>query len=183
MPTLTIYPQHNFPTLYKSQALAFMRCEWSSIFQGDNLYMSETYPPELHPVHFVITEGETLLSYATLLRHGLTHASHDFDIYGFGNMFTFPPFRKQGYGSQILRSATEFIQRGEADAAILYCDASLEAYYAAEGWITTHSETRLGQPEKYTVYDPIRMMLFVSAKGLASQAEFERFPVYIDWPW
>src|ERR1051325_2434271 len=103
MPTLTIYPQHDFPTLYKSQALAFMRCEWSSIFQGDNLYMSETYPPEPGTTHFVIAEGEILLSYAALLRCNLSHASHDYDVFGFGNMFTFPPFRKQGHGSRILQ--------------------------------------------------------------------------------
>lgn len=183
MPTLTIYRQQDFPPLYKTQALAFMRCEWPSIFQGDNLYMSETYPPDLHPIHFAIAEGETLLSYATLLRRKLLHAGQTFDIYGFGNMLTFPPFRRQGFGRRILHSATEYIRQGQADVAILYCDASLEAYYAVEGWVAMRSETRLGHPEAYTVYDPIRMMLFVSAKGLANQAEFGDSPLYVDWPW
>src|SRR5215213_665084 len=67
MPELTIYQQTNFPAIYKWQAIAFMRMEWSSIFYDDNLYMSETYPPELQPVHFVMAEGDTLLSYASLL--------------------------------------------------------------------------------------------------------------------
>jgi GNAT superfamily N-acetyltransferase len=183
MPTLTIHPQNTFPALYKVQALAFMRCEWSSIFQGDNLYMSQTYPPELNPVHFVMAEGDTLLSYATLLRRSITLDGTDFDLHGFGNMFTFAPFRKKGYGSQILRSATDYIRRNGADVAGLYCDPSLEAYYAKEGWTTTHGETRLGGPEKYHVYEPIRMMLFVSEKGQASQADFNRLPVYLDWPW
>lgn len=59
MPTLAIYSQHNFPLVYEMQALAFMCCEWPSIFYGENLYMAETYPPELDLVRFVIAEGET----------------------------------------------------------------------------------------------------------------------------
>ena len=47
MPELTIYQQTHFPAIYKWQAITLMRMEWSSIFYDDNLYMSETYPPEL----------------------------------------------------------------------------------------------------------------------------------------
>jgi GNAT superfamily N-acetyltransferase len=183
MPILTVYPQNTFPVLYKVQALAFMRCEWSSIFQGDNLYMPETYPPELDPVHFVMAQGDTLLSYATLLRRSVTLDGKEFDLFGFGNMFTFAPFRKKGYGKQILRSATEYIREGDADIAGLYCDPSLEPFYASEGWIVTRGETRLGSPKKYSVYEPIRMMQFVSEKGQASRADFDHLPIYLDWPW
>jgi GNAT superfamily N-acetyltransferase len=183
MPTLTTYSQNDFPSLYKVQAIAFMRCEWSSIFQGDNLYMPETYPPNLDPVHFVIAEGDTLLSYAALIRRSPIHEKDEYKVYGFGNMFTFAPFRRKGHGSQILRRATEYIRESDADVAILYCDPSLEGYYAAQGWAATRSETRMGHPDKYEVYEPTRMTLFISPKGLSNQAEFEHSPVYVDWPW
>lgn len=61
MPELTVYQQSDFPALYKWQAIAFMRMEWASIFYDDNLYMTETYPPELQPVHFVIAKDDSLL--------------------------------------------------------------------------------------------------------------------------
>ena len=93
MSQLSIYQQLEFPTAYKWQAIAFMRTEWSSIFYDDNLYMSETYPPELEPVHFVLAEDDSLLSYASLLKLNLTHAEFDYQIYGFGNLLTFPPAR------------------------------------------------------------------------------------------
>ena len=82
MPELTIYQQPDFPSIYKWQAIAFMRMEWTSIFYDDNLYMSETYPPELQPVHFVMAEDDSLLSYASLLKLNLTHAGTDYRIYG-----------------------------------------------------------------------------------------------------
>src|SRR5688572_25312472 len=91
MPSLTRYQQSDFPVIYKWQAIAFMRCEWSSIFEEENLYMPETYAPELEPVHFAVAEGDSLLSYGALLRLNLIHAGHDYAVYGFGNMLTFPP--------------------------------------------------------------------------------------------
>src|SRR5687768_6126964 len=122
MPKLTVYTQPDFPAIYKWQAIAFMRMEWPSIFEGDNLYMPETYPPELEPVHFVVAEGDTLISYGALLRLDITHAGSEYRVYGFGNMLTFPPFRRRGYGGQILQAATHWIQESDVDVAILFCD-------------------------------------------------------------
>jgi len=183
MPELTVYPQPDFPAIYKWQAIAFMRMEWASIFQGDNLYMSETYPPELQPVHFVVAEGDTLLSYATLMKLNITHAGTDYQVYGFGNLLTFPPFRRRGYGGQILQRATQLIQQSNVDLAILFCDTQLEPFYAAQAWASTPSPTRLGRPDQYEDYEPLRMMLFVSEKGRRSRADFEAQSLYIDEPW
>ena len=183
MPELNVYQQPDFPALYKWQAIAFMRMEWASIFYDDNLYMSETYPPELEPVHFVMAENDSLLSYASLLKLNLPHAGMDYSIYGFGNLLTFPPYRRRGYGSQILQAATEYIRQSDVDAAILFCDHLLEGFYEARGWICTHSPTRLGSADRYTEYVPSRMMLFVSQKGIHGKADFETQPIYIDWPW
>jgi GNAT superfamily N-acetyltransferase len=183
MPELIIYPQPAFPSVYKWQAIAFMRMEWTSIFYDDNLYMSETYPPEFQPVHFVLAEDDSLLSYATLLKLNIPHAGTEYKIYGFGNLLTFPPYRKRGYGGQILQAATDYILQSDVDAAILFCDQLLEPFYAEKGWFLTPSPTRLGSPEKYEDYGPSRMMLFVSEKGRRGRTDFEAQPVYIDSPW
>lgn len=160
-----------------------MRTEWSNIFHHDNLYMSETYPPDDQPIHFVLAEGDTLISYAAILEVILDHCGRTYQIYGFGNMFTFPPFRKQGYGSQVLQSATQYIKTSPVDAAILFCDPKLEPFYATQGWKATRSPTRLGGPEEYEVYNPTRMMLFISEKGQSGKSDFESQPICIDWPW
>lgn len=183
MPQLTTYQQSEFPAIYKWQALAFMRMEWSSIFYDDNLYMSETYPPEFQPVHFVMAEGDTLLSYASLLKISLLHVGTEYQIYGFGNLLTFPPFRRRGYGGEILQAATDFVRQSDVDAAILFCDRLLESFYAEKGWSVTSSPTRLGNPDRFEEYTPSRMMLFVSEKGRRGKADFESQPIYIDWPW
>jgi len=183
MPSLMIYEQQNFPSVYNWQAIAFMRCEWPSVFQGDILYLSAPYPPEFDPVHFVMAEGDSLLSYATVMKLNIPHAGQEYAIYAFGNMFTFTPYRNQGSGRNILQAATEFIQKSTVDVAILFCDKSLETYYALGGWLATHSPTYLGYSGKPVAYEPLRMMLFVSEKGKAAQQDFENSPLYIDYPW
>ena len=183
MPTLTVYEQKDFPSVYNWQAIAFMRCEWPSIFQGDILYLSTPYPPEWEPVHFVLAEGDSLLSYATLMKRSISHAGREYSIHGFGNMFTFPPYRKQGYGQKVLHTASEFIQQSSVDLGILFCDKSLESYYAREGWSATKSPTYLGYPEEHSLYEPSRMMLFVSDKGKAARTDFDNSALHLDYPW
>jgi hypothetical protein len=117
------------------------------------------------------------------MKRNLSHADHEFSIYGFGNMLTFAPYRKQGYGQRILHAATQYIQQSDVDVAILFCDKSLESYYAAEGWLPTPSPTYLGYPNEQTRYEPLRMMVFVSEEGKAAQSEFETLPIWIDYPW
>jgi len=183
MPTLTIYEQKDFPSIYNWQAIAFMRCEWPSIFQGDILYLSAPYPPDFNPVHFVVAEGDSLLSYATIMKLNIPHAGQDYSIYGFGNMLTFPPYRKHGYGRMALQAATDFIQKSTIDAAILFCDKSLEPYYASSGWATSPSHTYVGYSGTPELYEPSRMMLFVSEKGKAARSDFETSPLHIMYPW
>jgi len=130
-----------------------------------------------------MVEGDSLLSYATLMKLNIPHAGQDYTVYAFGNMFTFAPYRKQGYGRSVLQSATEFIRKSSVDVAILFCDKNLEKYYALEGWSATPSSTYLGYSGKPELYDPSRMLLFVSEKGKAAQAEFETSPLHITYPW
>ena len=110
MPDLAIYQQSDLPAALKWQAIAFIKTERPFIFTGDFVFLTEPYPPELDPVHFVAAEGDSLISYASLLRLSLDHAGTVYEVYGFGNMFTFPPYRRQGYGRRVLELATDFIR-------------------------------------------------------------------------
>ncbi len=184
MSTSAIYSQTDFPEVFKWQALAFMRVEWPFAFSGDERFMTETYPIEFQPVHFAVIEGKTLISYAATICLTLEHANRSYKVCGFGNMFTFPPYRGEGHGHQILKLATNAIKQSDVDVAILFCDPSRASFYALEGWISTLSPTYIADGEdNYEVYDEQRMMLFISDKGKQGQSDFEQQPVYVDWAW
>ena len=159
MPDYRTYSQNEFPSVFKWQALAFMRTEWPYIFEGDDKFLTETYEPELNPIHFVMAQGDMLISYAAIVRTTLTHAGHTYQVYGFGNMLTFPPHRREGHGQK------------------------LEPFYAAAGWAITGAPTRFGHPSNYEDGEEKRMMIFVSEKEQQNRADFENLPVYVDWTW
>ncbi len=183
MATLAVYQQNVLPAFVKWQALAFMRVEWSFIFSGSNKFLNETYPPELYPVHVAATEGDTLLSYAAMIRLNLEHAGTTYQAYGFGNMFTFPPYRREGHGRAVLNLATQYILRSDVDVAILFCDPPLEPFYAVYGWTTTQSPTYVGTPDQHEEHHVSRMMLFVSDKGKQNRAAYDVHPLYVEDSW
>jgi RimJ/RimL family protein N-acetyltransferase len=109
MTSVQTYLHHQFPEIYKWQVLSFMKVEWPFIFFGDDQFSEDTYPPELDPVHFVIAKGNAVISHAELIKIDLRHAGIDYLAYGFGNVFTFPPYRGQGYGQEVVAAGTTYI--------------------------------------------------------------------------
>ncbi|MCP4538771.1 MAG: GNAT family N-acetyltransferase [Chloroflexi bacterium] len=184
MPNPTIYQQSDFPATLKWQAIAFIKTEWPFVFTGDDMFLTEPCSPDMDPVHFVVTEGDSLISYASIFRLSLNHSGTSYEVYGFGNMFTFPPYRKQGYGRQVLELATDFIKRNDVDVAILFSEPQVEMIYAACGWEPAPAPTRIGIPNDYEVLEGVKkMILYVSEKGQQGKLDFENQPLYVEWPW
>jgi GNAT superfamily N-acetyltransferase len=136
MPDFAIYPQSELPAPLKWQALAFIKPEWPFVFAGEDQFLTEPCLSDRDPVHFVAAKGDSLIGYASIFRLYLDHADTRYEIYAFGNMFTFPPYRKQGYGKRVLEMATNFIQKSDVDAGILFCESFVVPFYQACSWQT-----------------------------------------------
>lgn len=184
MPDLAIYQQSDLPAALKWQAIAFIKTEWPFVFTGDDAFLTEPCPPDLDPVHFVVSKGDSLISYASIFRLNLDHSGTSYKVYGFGNLFTFPPYRHQGYGRRVLELAMGFIKHSDVDAVILFCEPQVETFYAAYGWETARASTRIGTPSDYEVHEGVtKMALYVSEKGQQGKLDFENRPLYVEWPW
>ena len=186
MPTTAIYSQAEFPAILKWQALSFMRVEWSYIFteEQDGKYSSETYPVEFEPVHFVVTEGDNLISYAATVLETIEHGDRSYKVCGLGNVFTFPPYRREGNGHRVLELATNEIKKSDVDVAILFCEPKNISFYAKASWISTATPTYIADDrDGYEIHDEQRMMLFISDKGKQGRSDFKQQPVYLNWAW
>ena len=184
MTKVQTFLHHQFPEVFKWQVLSFMKMEWSFIFTGAYQFSQDTYPPELDPVHFVIAEGDTLISHAEIIKMDLHHAGIDYLVNGFGNVFTFPPYRGNGFGQEVVKAGTDYIAESRIDLAILFCDPRLMAFYEKAGWEGLPADsTRIGTQKESEENDGLRMMLFLSDKGKAGYASFIEKPMYIDAPW
>ncbi len=184
MPDVDLYPQSDLPDPLKWQALAFIKTEWPFVFSGEDQFLTETCPPDHDPVHFVVAEGDSLIGYASIFRLSIEHAGTIYNIYAFGNMFIFPPYRKQGYGKQILKLATDYIKNSDVDAGILFCESNVEAFYTAHGWETARATARKGTPENFEEHEHIlTMILYVSEKSRQGKVDFDSQPLYVKWLW
>ena len=182
MLAVQIYQAGDVPDSLLCQALSFMRIEWTFAFSGTDRLKKESWPLEFHPVHFLISEQDILISYAELWHFPLTHAQDTFQVCGFGDVFTYPAFRHEGHGQHVVAAAAQHIDASEADVAILFCEPSLAAFYGRSGWeAMPEAVTRVGTLETYTAHDALRMMRFISEKGKRARSVFAQQPLYLSW--
>jgi len=180
MAELLTFTSAEFPESLKWQAISFLRVQWPDGFTGENRLRDWVTREEAHPIHIVLVEGDMLISHTNVVWKYLDHDGETYIAYGLTGVFTFPSFRGQGYGSQVIAAGTTHIRRSDADIAMLYCDASLRNLYAKQGWASMDASiSYIGTKEEpELVEDEILMMLFLSSKGHQGKAAFETRPIH-----
>jgi GNAT superfamily N-acetyltransferase len=175
-----IYTSAGFPADLKCQTLSFLRVEWPEGFMEHNRLRNWVTKEADHPVHLVLVEADLLVSHTNVVWKYLEHEGILYKTYGLTGVFTYPSFRGQGYGSQIIAAATAYIQAQDADIAMLHCDHSLRDFYARHGWeAMDQAATYIGPRDKpMLVEDEILMMQFISPKGQHGRMSFECQPLY-----
>jgi len=174
------YTSVDYPADLKCQTLSFLRMEWPEGFRGDDRLRDWVTKESDHPVHRVLVEAGVLISHLNVVWKYLDHAGVTYKTYGLTSVFTYPAFRRQGYGSRLVASGTDAIRASDADIALFHCDFRLRDFYAQQGWEALHQAvTYLGPPEAPSlVKDEILMMQFLSPQGQQGRTAFERQPIY-----
>jgi len=113
--------------------LSFLRCEWPFLFTGANRLRARPFG-DLCATYVLRADGEVLFSYAEVLAVVGRRAGEPVNVLGLSNVFTFPPYRREGHASEIMRTVRELINASDAELAILFCEERLEVFYAARGW-------------------------------------------------
>jgi predicted acetyltransferase len=153
------------------------------IFWVDDADFDIDYNLEQEPsLRVVMANGKSLVSYATVVWRDIELAGRRYQCAGLGDVMTFPAFRKQGYGGQVVKTATDLIRAdGAVDVGLLWTAPHNTHFYERYGWepmpdlVTLEGD--LNAPD--VLDDEPAMMLFTSDKGRAGRADFERGQVYI----
>jgi predicted N-acetyltransferase YhbS len=176
---LRFYPAEELPSDLKWQILSFLRVTWPGGFVGENRLRDWISPPEDRPRHFVLVENGLLVSHAEVVWKYLDHAGETYKAYGLSGVFTYPSFRGQGYGRQVVDAGTKTIRASDADVGMFHCAPGLGPFYAASGWIPLPGATTwVGRKSAPVVSDELLMMLFLSEKGRRGRPAFEREALY-----
>jgi GNAT superfamily N-acetyltransferase len=170
----------DFPESLKCQTLSFLRVQWPGGFIGENRLRNWVTKEADHPIHLVLVEEDILISHTNVVWKYLDHEGIRYKAYGLTGVFTYPAFRREGFGSRIIAAGTDYISQSDADIAMLYCDHSLRNFYAQHGWI--HIDRSISYIDSadgpVLVDDEILMMQFISDKGQQGRISFECQPIY-----
>jgi hypothetical protein len=181
MTEIKIYPGSDLPPHLKCQIVSYVRIQWPFAFEADPFADWHAARRDTHPVALTLAKRGVLISHADVNWRFLDHGGETFKVYGLSAVFTYPVFREQGCGHQIVDAASAYIDESDADVAMLFCLPELTAFYAASGWVLMDRATILygerGNPETDTIGR--MMMRFVSEKGRRAKAGFEHHPVYV----
>ena len=173
-----IFENKRLPDHFKCQVLSFQRIVWWEGFIGKNRLRNWITKEEMHPVSFLLEEEGILISYVEVVWKYLEHRDEKYKVYGLTGVFTYPAFRKQGYGLQLLKTAKKYIEE-KSDADLVMFHSSTRGFYEKAGFIPMETiETLVGDPNNPKKSKDTAFMLFLSDKGKAAQKDFETQPVY-----
>ena len=187
MASIHFYSAAELPDHLLWQVRSFVRMRWTFLFGShERMRRGLWWMESLAPVHAVLVENEILISYGAIVRKVLEHAGEAYTTLGLNGVFTFPDFRREGYGNRLVKAATHHIEaNGEADIAVLFCRPELMKFYGSAGWERQdHAVTLVGaadrprRVEADQATSERRMMLFLSEKGKQARTSFWDHPVY-----
>ncbi len=174
---LKFYQDNELPIEIKWQILSFLRVEWPDGFVGKNQLRDWITSECLHPVHFVLIENNLLVSFVGVVWKELEHAGNTYKTYGLSGVFTYPSFRKHGYGLQLVKTAKEYIDKQDGDI-VLFTSMKKGFYEKATFILMNNSILLEGDPKQPTKHNEDIFMLFLSGKGKAARKDFETKPIY-----
>jgi GNAT superfamily N-acetyltransferase len=175
MPELAVYNGTDcVPPEIARQIRALLSTTWPD---GDDEPASGPFvDPALHPVSFVITNGERVLSYGRIIWAWVSRDGRILKIYGLGDVVTVPEWRRSGYGGRVVEAATAHIRSDlDADLAVLLTESGLEAWYGRRGW--SHVPGMRVVTDEYDGEhraNPFAMVLLLSAAMRSARAELSK---------
>ncbi|MEO0868402.1 MAG: GNAT family N-acetyltransferase, partial [Cyanobacteria bacterium J06642_11] len=173
------YSPDTLPLPLKYQLLAAVRIEWAKAFTGPSRTWDYIHK-STRPCYFTVSEQDILISFAEVNQRSLHHANESYKLYGLSAVYTFPAYRHEGYGQQVVQAATDYIGSSDADVAMLFCSPALIDFYRASGWQALPTATiHYGDPDQPSTNKDVVMTQFVSSKGRQHQPIFTNQPVYV----
>jgi GNAT superfamily N-acetyltransferase len=174
-----VYPQSQLPAHLKWQILSFLRIEWPDGFVRQNRLRDWISREENYPLSFVLVENNILISHTQVVWKYLEHAGEIYKVYSLTGVFTYPAFRKQGYGRQVVALATAYIDASDADVGMVHTHPPTKEFYSMNGWIPMEKAvTLIGSKQNPIASEQILLMRFLSEKGKTGRATFESIPLY-----
>jgi GNAT superfamily N-acetyltransferase len=176
MPELRSYGKSEVPREIAIQIASYVRFQWPA-FAGRKTPLWESLYPSIDRTHFVLTEGDVLVSHALVHGRPLAHGGQTWSTWGLSSVFCYPTHRGSGFGEQVVDAATGHIrEQPAADLAMLFCGERVKPLYTRHGWQHL-AGLRVTYADGKAFDDGYVMVLFVSDRARAH--DFTREPFHV----
>ena len=163
--------------VHEIRSLAYSQWPGSNENQGSGILID----PDLHPVYFVLRDGDHVLGSARTIWTWAAHLGRTLKVYGLGDVITAPQWRRKGYGRRLVAAATAHIRSDpEADIAVLLTEPRLEALYSRSGWVhIAGMRIVTSEDDGAQAAGVVPMMLFLSAGARGARDDFLQQPLVL----
>jgi predicted N-acetyltransferase YhbS len=167
VPELRSYRKPDVPRDIALQIASAVRFIWPAMLgQKTPLWESTPYPDD--GVHFVVVDGDVLISHTLVTSRKLTHGGETFNVYGLSSVFCYPSHRGTGLGEQVVAAATDHIRKqADADFALLFCGERVKSLYLRHGWEYVPELKIISGPDNKAFADGYVLTLLVSDRARA----------------
>lgn len=181
---LVQFSQTDCPAPIREQIILMMRREWPQAFE--DLHGDIRWPdnPETHPTSFVLIEDSKVISHVAVPRKSINHEGQMYRAFGLSEVMTSPSHRHQGFGLQLIKEASSFIQQNDPDISLFTCQPALVSFYTQGGWEHIKDTNLIGgtrtRPFRSDSFGLSTMMRFFSEKAQRNRPAFEGADVHLE---
>lgn len=96
----------------------------------------ETFPsaPISHVTSFVLLESNKAICHIGIRKNKFFHMGYTYLAYGLSEVVTHPEYQCKGIGTEMLRTAMDFIISEKPDLSIFTCEPKRVHFYTIGGW-------------------------------------------------
>ena len=185
MQQIIVTPQENLSNEFKTQLLKLYNEFFPRKSPRPQRTLNWIDQTSKNRIRFILFENQTLVSHAAILVRKLIHAGNIYNLAGLGGVLTRTEYQKKGYGTEIVKFATEYIYNHAFDIAILFCHRNKEAFYRLNGWeILKNDSTIIEEDNPHPQpQDELTMIQYVSHKAKGDKVFFEEKPIFFGESW
>jgi GNAT superfamily N-acetyltransferase len=177
-------PEEELSDHLRSQTLSALRAEWPSAFSAAPVESTQLNDPALHAMIFSLVVDGHLASHASVPWKMIEHRGEAYTACALSGVLTLPSFRDKGYGEQLVRAATAFMEQDGADVGLFTCDPPLRTFYERCGWSLLEGAWLVGgtraRPFPSDTLGKLTFGRFISRRGQARKNDFAGTPIWLE---
>ncbi len=176
--------EEELPDDLRRQTVKALRDEWPGAFTGVKAERTQLNDPALHAMIFSLLVDGQLASHLSVQRKIVEHRGESYKAHGLSGVLTVPAFRGKGYGEQVVRAATAFMEQDGADVGLFTSDPPLRAFYERCGWTLLEGASLVGgtraRPFPSDTLGKTTFAWFFSARAQAHGKDFVGAAIWLE---